>query len=115
VHFLDTRRAPTGFGADWLVLGDEHCRGKHKGDCHDHDEIVLTVVLQWNFWLHENWSVFGEPGLALVFHDHHDHHDLDVDPFVFYAEGRYHFDSDIALTLRLGFPFTLSVGVSFLL
>jgi len=104
-----------GFGADWLVLGDEHCRGRHRDDCHDHDEIVFPVVLQWNFWLHRKWSVFGEPGLALVLRDHHDHHDVDADPFVLYAGGRYHFDEAVALTLRLGFPFTLSVGVSFLL
>lgn len=109
-----------GFGLDWLVLGNEHCPGKHPPDddhCHDHDALVLPVVLQWNFWLHESWSVFGEPGLALVFDDreHENDTELHFDPFVFYAGGRYHFSDSVALTMRLGFPLTASIGVSFLL
>src|SRR5690606_19347209 len=84
-----------GFGLDWLVFGDDHCHGPRRNPdfCHDHHQVITPVVLQWNFWLHERWSVFGEPGFALVFNtddddelDGHDHHDgLDFDPFVFYA------------------------------
>lgn len=117
-----------GFGLDWLALGDEHCHGNTgNGDpnddhCHDPSEIVLPVVMQWNFWLHRKWSVFGEPGLALVFDRDDDDDDwddddddLDINPFVFYAGGRFHFSDTVTLTMRLGFPVTLSVGVSFLL
>ncbi len=108
-----------GFGLDWLMYGD-HCHGNRR-DCHSHDRIILPVVLQWNFWLTRQWSVFGEPGLALRFHNDHDGRDFDdrgrrtrLLPFVFYAGGRYHFTDSVALTMRIGHP-TLSVGVSFLL
>jgi hypothetical protein len=117
-----------GFGLDWLVLGDDHCHGGRERDdlrrCHDPSAVVLPIVLQWNFWLHPKWSVFGEPGFALVFTDDYDDDfdDFDddddyfhIDPFVFYAGGRFLFSDSVALTMRLGFPASVSVGVSFLL
>jgi len=70
----------------------------------------LPVVLQWNFWLHRRWSVFGEPGLSLYFQDGK----LELAPFVLYAGGRYHLTDRVTLTLRVGYP-TFSLGVSFLL
>ena len=79
-----------GFGADWA----EHFR--------------LPVVMQWNFWLSRNWSVFGEPGAVLDLDDK-----LRVHPAI-YAGGRFHFTDRITLTMRIGHP-TASVGVSFLL
>lgn len=72
--------------------------------------FYLPVVMQWNFWLHRNWSVFGEPGVAFYFDDGH----FDFTPFVLYAGGRYHFNDRIALTMRIGYP-SFSLGVSFLL
>jgi hypothetical protein len=72
--------------------------------------FYLPVVMQWNFWLHDKWSVFGEPGLALYFQDG----DLQFTPFVLYAGGRYHITDRITLTMRIGYP-TFSLGVSFLL
>jgi hypothetical protein len=112
-----------GFGLDWLFYGD-HCHGRRGcfGDDHRHDRIIVPVVMQWNFWLSENWSVFGEPGLALIFYDDHDKNDLDYDDDdkslhvrpTFFAGGRFHFSDEIALTMRLGYPY-FSVGVSFFL
>lgn len=110
-----------GFGLDWLVFGDRHCHGNLNNNnpnddyCHHEGHIALPVVMQWNFWLHRKWSVFGEPGFALILHDEHENDDLDFDPFVFYAGGRFHFSDSVTLTMRIGFPATLSVGVSFLL
>jgi len=72
--------------------------------------FYVPVVMQWNFWLHRRWSVFGEPGLAFYFQDGQ----FEVTPFVFYAGGRYHITDRITLTMRLGYP-TFSLGVSFLL
>jgi hypothetical protein len=72
--------------------------------------FYLPVVMQWNFWLHRRWSVFGEPGLSLYFEDGQ----LELAPFVFFAGGRYHFTDRITLTMRIGYP-TFSLGVSFLL
>jgi len=71
--------------------------------------FYLPVVMQWNFWLHRKWSVFGEPGVALYFDDGK----LEFTPFVLYAGGRYHFNDRVALTMRIGYP-SFSLGVSFL-
>jgi len=72
--------------------------------------LYLPVVMQWNFWLHRKWSVFGEPGVALYLQDGQ----LQFTPFVLYAGGRYHITDRVTLTLRLGYP-TFSLGASFLL
>jgi hypothetical protein len=80
-----------GFGADW---SNKHFR--------------LPVVMQWNFWLSRNWSVFGEPGGLVDLGDK-----TRVHP-AFYAGGRFHFTDRVTLTMRVGHP-TASVGVSFLL
>jgi hypothetical protein len=70
--------------------------------------ILVPIVMQWNFWLSTHWSVFGEPGLAVGSGPHNN-----VWP-AFYGGGRFHFTDRIALTLRIGYP-DISVGVSFLL
>jgi len=80
-----------GIGADWTK---NHFR--------------VPVVMQWNFWLSRNWSVFGEPGGLIDFGKKTKPHPA------FYAGGRFHFTDRITLTLRVGHP-TASVGVSFLL
>lgn len=74
------------------------------------DYFYAPLVMQWNFWLHRRWSVFGEPGLALYVEDG----DVDFTPFVLYGGGRFHFSDRITLTMRIGYP-TFSLGVSFLL
>jgi hypothetical protein len=82
-----------GFGADFTF----------------EERIWIPVVMQWNFWLSRNWSVFGEPGGALRFKKDK----LEPD-WVLYGGGRFHFTEYITLTMRIGHP-TASVGVSFLL
>jgi hypothetical protein len=117
-----------GFGLDYLRYDGWHgprgtceervsgpagvpiCRRISGGGYGDVSYFYLPVVLQWNFWLHERWSVFGEPGAAFYVQDGH----FKFDPFVFYVGGRFHFTDRIALTMRLGYP-TFSLGVSFLL
>jgi hypothetical protein len=49
--------------------------------------------------------VFGEPGIQIT----NEHPNLDAALFI---GGRYHFNDNIALTLRLGYP-DISVGLSF--
>jgi hypothetical protein len=71
--------------------------------------FLVPVVMQWNFWLSTHWSVFGEPGLAFTNAPR-----TAIDPFVFFAGGRYNFTENIALTVRIGYP-EFSVGVSFFL
>jgi hypothetical protein len=101
-----------GFGFDWMD-GDDHC---HPGYCHDVDQLTLPLVMQWNFWFTPQWSAFGEPGLALRYHDDdvfdHDGH-FDIDPALFVG-GRFNFNDKISLTMRLGTP-AFSLGVSFFL
>lgn len=80
-----------GIGADW-----------------SRDHFRVPVVMQWNFWLSQNWSVFGEPGGLIDFGKKPKPHPA------FYAGGRFHFTERITLTMRVGHP-TASIGVSFLL
>ena len=112
-----------GFGIDMLLASGQHCHSNGRNAyCHDvPNQLVLPVVLQWNFWLHKRWSVFGEPGFAMIYGEHYHDNDLvhdnelAFDPFVFHAGGRFHFTDTITLTMRLGFPAQFSIGVSFLI
>lgn len=83
-----------GFGADWT-----------------HDTTWVPLVMQWNFWLSEHWSVFGEPGVALRLRDGFKDNGPD---FTVYGGARYRFARAAALTFRIGHP-ALALGVSFLL
>ncbi len=112
-----------GFGFDWLHYshGELHCNRAFLGgpnnqtQCYDStykpvSYFYIPVVMQWNFWISRNWSVFGEPGAAFRIVDPGSNH---FDP-VAYVGGRWHFADFAALTLRVGYP-DFSVGVSFLL
>ncbi|NRA35745.1 MAG: hypothetical protein HRU17_20665 [Polyangiaceae bacterium] len=72
--------------------------------------FMIPVVMQWNFWLTRNWSVFGEPGVNL---GDGGKGKLKPHPHIA-AGGRFRLTEQIHLTGRIGFPAT-SVGVSFLL
>lgn len=120
-----------GFGLDWMRYEDSVAVGRCAdwapgpggqricrrivGSGGDASYVYLPVVLQWNFWLHQEWSVFGEPGLGMYLQ----HRDLDDSMSfglvpVFHVGGRWHFSDQAALTLRLGYP-AWSVGVSLFL
>jgi hypothetical protein len=86
-----------GFGADFAKNG-----------------VWIPIVMQWNFWLSRNWSVFGEPGVAIRAGERLGRHDDGVGWFGLWAGGRYHFSDHVTLTMRVGRP-TVSLGVSFLL
>jgi len=85
-----------GFGADWIAFGG------------DKTAVWVPVVMQWNFWLSRNWSVFGEPGGGFWLGNA-----SGARP-AFYGGARFHFVDKLALTLRVGYP-ALSVGLSFAL
>ena len=87
--------------------------------------VWIPVAMQWNFWLTEHWSVFGEPGLY-IYHGVFDTGycgpgfqacgyptSTGVD-FAFWAGGRFHFNDTVSLTMRIGYP-DFSFGVSFFL
>ena len=111
-----------GFGVDWVHYGHgrAHCvpNSGPSGGCYafDNSESVnnlwFPVVMQWNFFLSRQWSVFGEPGLAVRYTSVPNAHDVQVDP-ILSVGGRWHFSDSMTLTMRLGYP-TFSVGVSFM-
>ena len=114
-----------GFGIDYIHYDDDDrywCGGPGNrrfcdwGDDFDFNYFFFPVVMQWNFWLSQNWSVFGEVGAALYYVDADwwDDGELEVSPFIFSAGGRFHFADFAALTMRIGYP-AFSVGVSFFL
>jgi hypothetical protein len=74
------------------------------------ERFLLSAAMQWNFWLSENWSVFGEPGVGLRFGKKGGKPDFW--PHIG-AGGRFHIERNITLTLRVGFP-VFAVGASFL-
>lgn len=111
-----------GFGMDFARYGrGDYCvNGGALADCNNRvrangfNEFYFPVVLQWNFFLSRQWSVFGEPGVALNYHAWDGPRAIDVDPFIFFLGGRWHFSDRMTLTMRIGYP-AFSVGCSFLL
>jgi hypothetical protein len=117
-----------GFGLDWVHYPRRFVRGyctervpgpngtsictEVNDGRDDRNYFYLPIVMQWNFFLHKQWSVFGEPGFLPYFRGSHP--DFGPFPFSFYAGGRWHFSERATLTMRIGYP-TMSVGVSFLL
>jgi hypothetical protein len=69
----------------------------------------VPLALQWNFWLHRSFSIFGEPGVFLHFAEK-THAYLQV-----WGGARAHFTDWVALTARVSLPETPagSLGVSF--
>jgi len=119
-----------GFGLDWLTRSGS-CGRYYPGypysnyDCSGY-AFYLPVVLQWNFYLTDIITVYGEPGLAfrfahasytypcgpgLVCEDSAGH----TDPILVLGGGaKFMFGRTIGLNVRLGYPY-VSVGASFLL
>jgi hypothetical protein len=83
-----------GFGIDWT-----------------RDTTWVPVVMQWNFWVSEHWSVFAEPGVAFRWRDHYKK--LGPDP-ILYGGARWLFAPRVSLTMRVGYP-AFALGLSFLL
>jgi hypothetical protein len=104
------------FGLDWMHY--DACW--YHGNC-SADYLDFPVVMQWNFFVAQRWSVFGEPGL-LFYHgfvnDCPNGNTCPASPRVTFLEpalylgGRFHFSEKAALTMRIGYP-AFSVGVSF--
>lgn len=119
------------FGFDW-TRGSHACgpwrdawRQGWPEDCHI-DSFWFPVALQWNFFLTDVISVFGEPGLAIV-HFRWDQwqrcwapgycdangSDTRLRP-VFWGGARFLLSDHVGITVRMGYP-SITAGVSFLL
>ncbi len=94
----------------------------YNGNC-SATYLDFPVAMQWNFFVAQHWSVFGEAGLYLYhgfFNDCPFQNGCPGTPTetgiypAFFAGARYHFNDKVSLTMRLGFP-TASIGVSFFL
>jgi hypothetical protein len=117
-----------GFGIDWVHYNGCFFVRNSFGDCAALNRIWLPVVMQWNFYLSNHWSVFAEPGLAFAYSDWGDGcvtdnagrvfvcgpspNRIDFEPVIIFVGGRYHFSDGASLTMRIGWPYA-SIGVSF--
>jgi hypothetical protein len=74
---------------------------------------LVPLMGQWNFFVLEHFSIFGEGGLGFGFFNgkYNDH--VYLTPLLALG-GRIHLVERIAITLRVGYP-ALSVGLSFFL
>jgi hypothetical protein len=108
-----------GFGVDFLHYDYCYLRGFNCSA----NALIFPVVMQWNFFVAQKWSVFGEPGLFFYkgFYDTSICNGVPncdtpssfwVRPAL-YLGGRYYFSEHITLTMRIGYP-TFSIGVSFM-
>jgi hypothetical protein len=118
-----------GFGLDYLHYNGCYYSGFYLyANCDNLNSFWIPVVMQWNFFLSTHWSVFGEPGLGIVYQNfgttycgvapggalipcNGSPNHVDVDPVIFFG-GRYHFSEGGSVTLRIGWPYA-SIGVSF--
>lgn len=120
-----------GFGLDWVTRGS--CNNGYYYyyrpnnvfyDCSAY-ALYVPVVLQWNFYLTDIITVFGEPGFALRY-SHlswsqnvngvpYQNSNSYTDPVLVFAGGaKFMFGKSVGLNVRAGFPY-FSVGVSILL
>jgi hypothetical protein len=130
-----------GLGLDWAHYSGTGCYydPRFPNDCYgygyygDADFLRFPVVMQWNFYVAQRWSVFGEPGLYIYhgiysapnypcnapgfppcgYYGGFSRSDTGIGP-AFWVGGRYHFSDTVALTMRLGYPDLLTFGVSFM-
>lgn len=88
-----------GFGVDWAHYGSNA------------DALWFPAVLQWNFFITDVITAFGEPGISLRYSGNRDH------PWnlegVFQLGAKFMFSRYVGLTVRAGYPY-FSVGVSML-
>ena len=94
-------------------------------DDHNHPDdsgfgFAPLIAPQWNFYVSDEWSLFPELGLALLFGDRHHHHGRDYrsdggfDLDFFLGLGaRYHFSTRSSFVMRLAWPFGLQLGITF--
>jgi hypothetical protein len=126
-----------GFGIDWVHYSASNCYydPRYPGYCYGYgyygnaDFLQFPIVMQWNFYVAQRWSVFGEPGLY-IYHGIYSAgpcngpglppcgyfgyygNDTGVGP-AFWAGGRFYFSDSVSLTMRLGYPDLITIGVSF--
>jgi hypothetical protein len=118
-----------GFGLDWVTSGS--CNHSVYYDRYGYYDcsayaIYVPVVLQWNFYLTDIITVYGEPGFALRYA----HISWEAtapggapvrdgsgytDPILVFSGGaKFMFGRTVGLNVRVGYPY-FTVGASILL
>lgn len=111
----------------WCDRNRANCPGWYAGYDTGFWAAHFPVAMQWNFWLTQQWSVFGEPGVNFRYAFYQDPpwcatwdprqgpcgagDKLDL-YFAFFAGARYKFSDTLALTMRVGHPILFSIGLS---
>lgn len=90
-----------GVGFDWIHFG--------SFDTEAVDDFFIPIVLQWNFWLTEQWSVFGEPGFAPLLRTQ----DRSTVTGVINGGARWLISENFTVMFRAGYPIS-SIGISFM-
>lgn len=90
-----------GLGADWAHYGTNT------------NVVWFPIVMQWNFFITDVITVFGEPGFAIrtVSGDSHTHPRVDG---VMQAGAKFMFSRNVGLALRAGYPY-FSLGLTILI
>jgi len=114
-----------GFGLDWAFGGCDNWNAADPNyyDC-SYNAIYLPVVLQWNFYMTDIITVFGEPGFVIrhawASWDYNlpsgtgSGSDSTTDAVANFTFGaKFMFGRRSGLTVRMGYPF-LTIGGSFL-
>ena len=119
-----------GFGLDWVTTGScnrNYYYQPNNGyfyDCSAY-AIYVPVVLQWNFYITDIITVYGEPGFAIRYAHvsatlpyqnlPRDYSYGYTDPILVLSGGaKFMFGKTIGLNVRVGYPY-FTVGASFLL
>lgn len=120
-----------GFGLDWVTRGS--CNrayyyapgNNYYFDCSAY-AIYLPIVLQWNFYITDIITVYGEPGFAIRYahvgwtladqnNVPRDYSNGYTDPILVMSGGaKFMFGKTVGLNVRVGYPY-FTVGASFLL
>ncbi len=77
--------------------------------------FIPGVVMQWNFYLGQHWSVFPEAGIAFYAGNRYElRRNTAFYPVANFGVGaRYHINPRVALLLRVSTPTGLQFGVTF--
>jgi hypothetical protein len=98
------------YGDCYTYRGDRYCDGYGDGI-----GFWIPIPVQWNFYLNEDWSIFPELGLGLIWDDYYAGRRggrMRLRPMISFG-ARYHFAARNAFLMRLSWPMGLQLGITF--
>jgi hypothetical protein len=101
--------------AEWSGSGQNAICTSVRGGAGAGNYFYIPAVMQWNFYLTKEWSVFGEPGVAIYLWNSSVNKSFNPGATpVINGGARWHFSPKAHLLFRVGYPYT-TVGFSFYL